>query len=270
MLSAFLNPACSEYMSLAPLIPFGPFDSVRTLMSITITIPHIVLLVCCAILELFNTAIAGDSPKKPHQVIADLRQRMYAIGETTGRFNDFVEAERKAATDIQTYIAGGDPTALIEKNNTGQTPLMAAAFMGYSELVSELLKSDNVRKSVDDVNPKGVSAWLYANMAFRQAVWVCNPTAFKDQFTWVPLFVTQPYYMQSAENPYRRTRRLLEESGAKTGLEQAKKLWQDTCKLQDERTSTKVQESNDLLETVLAEGAEKLARFLAEQQFKKK
>lgn len=235
-----------------------------------IAIRHIVLLACCAILELFNVAIAGDSPKKPHQVIADLRQRMYAIGETTGRLNDFVEAERKAAADIRIYVADGDPTALIEKNNIGQTPLMAAAFMGYSELVSELLKSDNVRNSIDDVNPKGVSAWLYATIAFRQALWVCNPTAFTDPFTWVPLFVTQPYYMQSAENPYRKTRRLLEEAGAKPGLEQAKQFWQDTCKLQDERTRAKVQESSDLLETLLTEGTETLVRFFAEQQSKKK
>jgi hypothetical protein len=231
------------------------------------SIRHSVLLACFAILELFNVAIAEDNLRKPHQVIADLRQRMYTIGETTGRFNDFVEAERKAAIDIRTYIADGDPTALTEKNNAGQTPLMAAAFMGYSNLVNELLKSDNVRKSIDDVNPKGVSAWLYTNMAFRQAMWVCNPTAFKDPFTWVPLFVTQPYYIQSAaQNPYRRTRHLLEEAGAKTSIEQAKQLWQDTCKLQDEHIRAKVQESNDLLETVLTESAESLARFLAEQQ----
>ena len=237
-------------------------------MAIT-TIRKIILFVCCVSLELFYVAVAADSPKKPHQIISDLRQRMYAIGETTGRLNDFVEAERRAATDIRSYIANGDSTALIEKNNLGQTPLMAAAFMGYPELVSVLLKSDNVRSSIDDVNPKGVSAWLYATMAFRQAMWVCNPTAFNDPFTWVPLLVTQPYYMQLSENPYRKTRRLLEEAGAKPDHERAKQFWQETCKLQNERTRTKVQESNDLLETLLTEGTETLARFLSEQQSKK-
>ena len=231
---------------------------------------HIFVLTCCAILELCNMAIAADSSKRPHQVIADLRQRMYAIGETTGRFSDFVEAERKAAADIRTYMTNGDPAALIEKNDTGQTPLMAAAFMGYSEPVNELLKSENVRNSIDEVNSKGMSAWLYANVAFQQAMWACNPTAFKDPFTWVPLFVTQPYYLQSTENPYRKTRRLLEVAGAKAGLQQAKQFWQDNCKLQDEQTRSKVQESSDLLETTLTEGAEVLARFIAEQQSKMK
>ncbi len=101
-------------------------------------------------------------------------------------------------------------------------------------------------------------------------MWACNPTTFTDPFTFVPLVVTQPYYTESAENPYRRVRRSLQNAGAKTSLDKAKQLWQDTCKLQSERTRVKVQNSNDLLETVVAEGAETLTSFLANLKVSKR
>lgn len=214
------------------------------------------LLICSLCFCLSDVSFAADGPKKPHQIIDELRQRMYAIGETTGRYGDFVEAEQKAAVEIRKFIVSGDSIGLVETNDIGQTPLMAAAFMGYSELVSELLKSDKVRNAINDTNPKGMSAWLYANFAYRQAVWVCNPAVFKDPFSFIPLFVTQPYYLQSAENPYKKTRRLLEDAGAKADLAKAKQYWLDTCKSQSGTMRTKVQESSDLLDTVVTEGTE--------------
>lgn len=210
---------------------------------------------------------AADNLKTPHQIISDLRQRMYAVGETTGQLNNFIEAERKAAQEIHDYASkGGSQEALVEKNNSGQTPLMAASFMGYGEVVNELLKYDNVRKGINDTKPTGESAWFYSNLGFHQTMWVCNPTVFNDPFTWVPLFVTQPYYVLSPENPYKKTRRVLEAAGAKPDLSLAKKLWADKCKLQDESTKKKVEATEDFLETVLVEGTEKLTRFIAERQ----
>lgn len=209
---------------------------------------------------------AADNPKKPHQVINDLRQKMYAIGETTGKLDQFVAAERKAAQDIHEFATGtSGPATLAEKNAQGQTPLMAAAFMGYSEVVTELLKHDIVKESINEVNPKGISAWVYATLAFRQALWVCNPATLKDPFTIVPLLVTQPYYQQSTENPYKKTRRLLEAAGAKTDMLAAKDIWMDTCKLQDEATKEKVEKADDLLAMLLDEGAKKINNFIIQQ-----
>lgn len=84
---------------------------------------------------------------------------------------------------------------------------------------------------------------------------------FENPFVWVPLAVTQTCYVQSAENPYRKTRRLLEEAGAKASPERAKAFWQDNCKRQAEETRAKVRASSDLLETVPAEGAGILDRL---------
>lgn len=213
---------------------------------------------------------SGDTAAKPHQLINELRQRMYVIGETTGSYSGFILEELVAAEQIRNYIHRRiDPTALVEKNESGQTPLMAAAFMGYAELVKELLKSDTVKRGIDDLNPQGLSAWLYANLAFRQAAWACNPTILDNPFGLVPLLVTQPYYQQSAESPYKTTRRLLEEGGAKADLAQAKQSWQVNCKQQTSATRKKVEESSDLLDTVLTEGGEILKRFEAQQRDKK-
>ena len=226
-------------------------------------------LLLCGLLSVYSGLSFGiENLKKPHQIISDLRQRMYVIGETTGKLENFSDAEISAVSEIQDYVAGGDPAMLVEPDSTGQTPLMAAAYMGYADVVGELLKSDEVRRTMDDKNPKGLSAWIYANIAFRQALWACNPTVFNDVFRFVPLYVTQPYYLESSENPYRKTRRLLEAAGAKADMAQAKQFWQGNCKQQTAATRKKIQHSRDLLDTVLSEGAEILKQYSARQRNK--
>ncbi|WMW81165.1 ankyrin repeat domain-containing protein [Undibacterium cyanobacteriorum] len=215
-------------------------------------------------------AIAADSPAKPNKVISNLRQQMYTIGETSGKLEDYLAAEHKAVLEIRAYLAQGEATGLQEKTSSGQTPLMAAAINGYAEIVAELLKSEQVRAGINDTNPQGFSAWLHATWAFRQSMWVCNPQVFKDPFTWVPLFVIQPYYIQSPENPYRKTRRLLEQAGAIPAPEKAKQSWLDTCKMQDQRVRSLVEKSSDLLETVLAESPLAFAEFSKQLQTQNK
>lgn len=216
--------------------------------------------------------IAADSPAKPNKVISHLRQQMYTIGETSGKLEDYLAAEHKAALEIRAYLAQGEEAGagLQEKTSSGQTPLMAAAINGYAEIVAELLKSEQVRPGINDTNPQGFSAWLHATWAFRQSMWVCNPQVFKDPFTWVPLFVIQPYYLQSPENPYRKTRRLLEQAGAIPAPEKAKQSWLDTCKMQDQRVRSLVEKSSDLLETVLAESPLAFAEFSKQLQTQNK
>lgn len=210
------------------------------------------------------------APKRPHQVVRDLRQSMYRIGERTGRFSDMSVAERDAAAEILDYNQRGDPNGLVEKDGAGQTPLIAAARMGYSELVAELLKSGEVQRQINNVDSKGLSAWLVTNMAFGQAMWSCNPTMFNDPFSFVPWVVVQPYYLKSEENPYKKTRSLLERAGATKNMEQAKRWWLENCKSQNDRTRTKVQASADVLETVISDGDEVLNAFMKQTLNKRK
>jgi hypothetical protein len=225
----------------------------------------VLLAALCAASCVNDEADAAEGIAKPHQLIVNLQRRMYVVGETSGRLDDFAAAERQAAADIRRWV-NGFQGFLVEKNAAGQVPLMVAASLGYAEVVGELLKAKNVRDAIDGVDGRGLSAWIHANFAFRQTLWVCNPSVFEDPFAWVPLAVTLPYYQESADNPYRKIRRLLEEAGAKADRERAKRFWQDNCTRQAEGTRAKVEASDDLLETVLAEGDVALRRLMAGQR----
>ncbi|MBC5767688.1 hypothetical protein [Ramlibacter albus] len=224
----------------------------------------LLLLACSALSGPASFAFAGE-PRTPHQVIADLRQQMYLIGDTTGSLEEFVQAEQQAGRAIRDTINAGGAARLVEKNREGQTPLMAAAFMGYSRVIDELLKSAEVRKSIDDAGPRGLTAWLYTSMAPRQAMWVCNPKLVESPSSLVPLLATQYYYRLSVENPYRKSRLLLEQAGARPDPDRARQIWHDLCIVHDGLARARIQGARDTLDAVLAEGAESLTRYIAEQ-----
>jgi Ankyrin repeat len=213
---------------------------------------------------------AGEELKTPHKIIAALQQRMYAIGETSGSKTNFDGAEQNAVNEIKLYVENGDANGLIEKDKNGNTPLMVAAMMGYSNMVSELLKSTIVQKSINEKNPKGGSAWLYANMANRQAAWVCNPQVFQNIFALIPMLVTQEYYIKSTENPYKKIRNLLEKAGAGGDVKEAKEFWNKVCLHQGDSMRDKIDSSNDILETVLMEGKASLEKFMLAMKAKEK
>ena len=47
---------------------------------------------------------AADGVAKPHQLIVNLRSRMYQVGETSGQFADLVAAERTGAASIICWV----------------------------------------------------------------------------------------------------------------------------------------------------------------------
>jgi hypothetical protein len=56
---------------------------------------------------------------------------------------------------------------------------------------------------------------------------------------------------------------LLEAAGAKSGMEAARQLWLDTCKLATLESRQKVAQSQDLLETIEAESARVITALMA-------
>jgi ankyrin repeat protein len=184
---------------------------------------------------------------------------MYVIAETTGKDEDWQSAIEHARLAIHDYVRqGGDPADLAERDSKGMTPLIAAAYMGYPEIVGELLADKRVAAGINDTDARGRSAWVYANFALRQSAWLCNPAMAQNIFALVPLMVTLPYYLGSDEPPYRRTRKLLESAGAKANMDAAKQQWLDTCKSADAETRQKVAGSHDLLDTLAEEASENL------------
>lgn len=220
------------------------------------------LAVGCGLACASDTARASEGIGKPHQLIVDLQRRMYVVGETTGRFEDLAAAELRVAADIRRWV-NGFQGFLVERNARGQSPLTVASSLGYAEIVSELLKAKNVRDSIDEVDDRGLTAWVHANLALRQTAWVCNPLVFDDPWLWAPLAVTLPYYHEAVESPYRKIRRLLEQVGAKSDPARAKRFWQGHCERQAESTRAKVEATDDLLEMLLTESEAALRRATA-------
>ena len=222
------------------------------------------LFLLCLVVGCPSLASAADAPGNPHRIITDLRHGISVIGAGGGRHADFVVAEELAAEAMQAVVAAGDPDLLVGTDRNGQTPLNAAAQMGYALLVDELLASSHVREAIDARDRHGMTAWVGANFALRQAMLVCNPGVRRIRPLLVPLMAAQPYYLLSPENPYRKTRRLLEEAGATADMDHARRLWFDTCRYQDESVRSRVREADDLLDVVLAENARVIGRVMAE------
>ena len=208
---------------------------------------------------------AQENLKTPNEIIRDLKDKLYVIGETSGKYEKFIEAEKNAVSKLQEYMKSGDPAELVSASKSGVTPLMNASFMGYSSIVEEMLKSDKVRESINVTDSKGWSAWTNANFAFRQAAWICNPRIFEDPFSYVPLLVTQPYYTEYHENRYKNIRTQLEKSGAKPDMKGLIQIWNKTCINQDPETKEKVDKTDDLLELVLKEGEKVLTDLMTKK-----
>jgi len=209
---------------------------------------------------------AADRQRDPTAVLNSLADRIYAVGETSGNVSDMIAAEEKAADEVSQYIASGATDGLLSKEKGKQSPLMAAAYMGYPKVVAALLKSDLVRNHINDADETGLTPWIAANLSMRQSLWACNPAVFDNPFKFVPLLVTQPYYLSNPTPPYLKTRKLLEEAGAQTDVAKAKEAWLTNCKNQSMETVAQVRASTDLLKTIQELGMAGLAAQLGKLQ----
>ena len=218
-----------------------------------------------------SSAVAGLHPetnRDPSAVLNALADRIYVIGETSGKVTDMIAAESSAADEIRHYLSGGSTDGLLAKEKGQQSPLAAAAYMGYPNVVAALLTSDVVRAHINDAEEKGVTPWIAANLSMRQSLLACNPSIWDDPFKFVPMLVTQPYYLSNPAPPYAKTREVLEKAGATSDSSKAKETWLTLCKNQSPQTRTKVQASANLQKTVQELGAADLMAKVLELQKK--
>ncbi|MBI3381403.1 MAG: hypothetical protein HY019_05280 [Aquabacterium sp.] len=166
-----------------------------------------------------------------------------------------IDAEVKAADEIRRYVASGATDGLLAKETGGQSPLAAAAYMGYPNVVEALLASKLVKSHINDSDRMGMTPWIAANFSMKQSLWTCNPAVFDDPYKFLPMIVTQPYYLSNPTSPYRKARELLEAAGAVSDLAAAKELWLSNCTNGSEDAKAKVRASSDLQMTLQGLGA---------------
>jgi len=207
-------------------------------------------------------ANSAEVRREPEAILSALADRIYVLGETGGKVANMATAELEAAEKIRQYVAGGLTDGLIGTGKGKQSALATAAYMGYPNVVAELLKSTLVRRHINDADDMGMTPWIAANLSMRQSLWTCNPEALSDPSQFVPMLLTQPYYIANPTPPYQRTRELLEKAGASADVAKAKKFWRQSCKNQSGEARDKVQASTDLQKIVQKLGAADLMRLL--------
>lgn len=212
------------------------------------------------------SASAADAPRDPMAIINALADRIYVAGETSGQAVEMIAAEEKAAEEIRRYVASGATDGLLAKEKGQQSPLDAAAYMGYPNVVAALLSSQLVRAHVNDADEMGMTPWVAANLSMKQSLWACNPAVFDHPYKFVPMVVTQPFYLSNPAPPYKKTREMLEKAGASADLAKAKEVWLTNCKSQSDEAKAKVSASTDLQKTVQELGAQALAAQLVKLQ----
>ncbi len=198
--------------------------------------------------ELPGRKITDDM--KPHEIIRALRDKMYAIGETSGNVHNMNAAQELAVNAVMKFVDTTDNAALNEVDRNGQTPLISASWNGYDNVVKALLKNSDVRHSLEITDKDHVSAWIAANFAYRQSALGCNPDLLSEPFAFVPLMVTMPFYSDRSQARYVSIRKSLEEAGAKPQLASAKNLWIGNCKNANTELVGQIQRSEDLISTL--------------------
>lgn len=211
---------------------------------------------------------AADKPRTPSAVLAALSDRIYVLGETSGKPEDMIAAEADAAEEIGRYIAGGATEGLLATGKDKRSPLATAAYMGYPNVAAALLTSELVRSRMNEADDVGMTPWIASNLSMQQSAWACNPSLFDNPFALVPLLVTQAYYLRNPAPPYQATRQALERAGALRNPDRAKQVWTAVCKNQAPEVKAKIQGSADLQKTVQELGLSALGAHVQEAQQK--
>lgn len=195
-------------------------------------------------------AHAADVQQEPLAILASLSDRIYVLGETTGNATDMIAAEAKAAEEIRKYIASGATSGLLATGKGKLSPLATAAYMGYPNIVAALVTSEVVRSHINDAGEMEMTPWIASTLSMKQSAWACNPEIFENPYAFVPMLVSQTYYLSNPIPPYRKTREVLERAGATPDMAKAKQVWTSVCKNQSAEGKTHLQSSTDLQQTV--------------------
>jgi ankyrin repeat protein len=146
-----------------------------------------------------------------------LHNRMYCISEVGGKIERYDAALEDFRKLLLTNLDSGlDPN---EPDEYGMTPLIMAAYLGYPQLVEELLKRKDVK--IDLMDKEGLSALDYAMEASRLSGLFFEPMLINNMFIVTPYVVMLSYYMHKNAKgltPYVQCINLLKSHGAASNL----------------------------------------------------
>lgn len=179
-----------------------------------------------------------------------LHDRMYTIGETSGRLADWEAVIACAAVHIVDRM--GDPERhgeLLANVTPEATPLTFAAVNGYPAVVRVLLRFAPVVEHLEDPGPYELTPWQLANLAPNLTMLAINPTVVSSPFRLVPYLVKTTYYGDDTIRPYHAVRDHLAGAGAATDIEPVRAfiLTMDVC---SDPVKERVRNADDVLSTL--------------------
>gem|GEM_PF-3185738 len=208
------------------------------------------------------------------ETFAQLRDRMYVIGETSGDLQKWNAEVEGAAAHLAWWMK--DPAHRVELTQKLKkyTPLGFAVREGWAPVVEVLLTFEEVRKGLETPQDHGFTPWQLANIAPNLALLVVNRSLKGgNPFALIPYMVKLPYFAHGGFAPYARTRLALERAGAKVDVAALKKALLG-MKLLPKATRKALATSKDVLvtlrELVMAEVGGELRKLAARRKAKEK
>ena len=166
--------------------------------------------------------LAGPAGADALQVLRAFADALYVVGESDGGDPEtWARLEAQALDELRDEVG-----SLTRRNAYGRTPLMVAAANGYGFAVEWMLTQETVRKSLEQRDEDGLSAYDLAQMAMRQTAQACAPRN-EDPFVLVPLLVAMPYYVN--RQPYPAILTALAARGADTSDGRLRAHWLQRC-----------------------------------------
>ncbi|PZP36767.1 MAG: hypothetical protein DI603_02080 [Roseateles depolymerans] len=226
------------------------------------------LALCCA---LTATLAKADAPAGQElgalvfKLVANLNEATQATAD--GDLNQQRAAEQAVANQLRQLISQspGDP-AFRSRDHRWRTPLINAAMRGYADVVEALLSDEGVRQSINTQDGDGVSAWIAAQYARPLTLAACHPQDLTIEAIglWGPYLQRLRYFALQTPLPFDRIRSALGAAGAKPELDKAKQLWLKQCPEHAPELEPLIEQSSDLMQTLLNDANQRLQGFFAD------
>jgi hypothetical protein len=218
------------------------------------------VLVSIVLIALVSTSLTAEG--SPTEWISELGSATQP--DETGNWISQRDAEMRVAQRIVALIqmSPGDATLTEARWQWGRTPLMHAALNGYADVVEALLADTSVRSSINAKDRSGATAWALVQLARPLTLGLCHPQMLTGSRAPLlrPYVARTSYFTQQAQSPFDRIRRALEAAGAIADIYAAKTAWRTLCPGQDAAMTARLNNSTDVLATVLHDNPAHIAK----------
>lgn len=187
---------------------------------------------CFLLFVLGLLPLAAAAQPTPHQLIGRLGVDIRQAIEDPRRSRAPEDVERAVAQQIEALARSPEGAAALTKRDAqGRTPLMLAVAGAYPLVVKALLADPGVKRTINESNAVGETAWMLAKTAPAMTLMACQPGALTlDRYPLLPPYLARMTVLLKAKtSPVVAIVQALEESGARIDPAAAARAWLARC-----------------------------------------